>query len=73
MPVYDFACEDCGAEGAAVAEEARVAAPDHCVVLCDKCAGFCAVDAITFPDKDQMKAYLQQLVRERQAREVAHD
>lgn len=57
-----------GAEG-----KARVAEPMNCVVLCDECAGFCAVESITFPDKEQTKLLIQQLVREQHAREVAHD
>jgi NAD-dependent dihydropyrimidine dehydrogenase PreA subunit len=39
----------------------EVASPDNCVVLCDKCAGFCPQDAITFPDKNEFKKVLQRL------------
>jgi len=38
-----------------------VANPDNCVVLCDKCAGFCPNQAISFPDKEQMRQLLQRL------------
>lgn len=42
-----------------------VAKPENCVVLCDKCAGFCPQHAISFPDKAQLKQRLRQLVHER--------
>ena len=45
----------------------RVADADNCVVLCDKCAALCNEDAITFPDKAEMRALLQRLIRERRA------
>lgn len=62
-----------GVFGADEAEgKVRVAAPDSCVVLCDKCAAFCAVGAITFPDKEKTKALIQKLVRERHPREAQH-
>ncbi|MCL4845126.1 MAG: ferredoxin family protein [Acidobacteria bacterium] len=51
-----------------VEEKMRVAAPDNCVVLCDKCAALCATDAITFPDKGETRALLQRLVRETRTR-----
>ena len=41
-----------------------VANPQNCVVLCDKCAGFCPQDAITFPNKEQLKQRLRELVQE---------
>lgn len=41
-----------------------VANPTNCVVLCDKCAGFCPEEAITFPNKDEFKKLLQRLLRE---------
>lgn len=40
----------------------EVADPNNCVVLCDKCAGFCPVEAISFPDKEETKRLLQKLV-----------
>jgi len=49
----------------------RVAQPDNCVVLCDKCAAMCNEDAITFPDKAEMRSLLQRLIRERRARAAA--
>jgi NAD-dependent dihydropyrimidine dehydrogenase PreA subunit len=42
----------------------EVAEPDNCVVLCDKCAGFCPQDAISFPDKEEMKRLIGRLLRE---------
>lgn len=42
----------------------EVAHPQNCVVLCDKCAGFCPQDAITFPNKEQIKQRLIQLLEE---------
>jgi NAD-dependent dihydropyrimidine dehydrogenase PreA subunit len=40
----------------------EIADPDNCVVLCDKCAGFCPVEAISFPDKEETKRLLQKLM-----------
>ncbi len=40
----------------------EVANPQNCVVLCDKCAGFCPQEAITFPDKEQFKKVLKDLL-----------
>ncbi len=48
----------------------RVAVPDNCVVLCDKCAPLCGTTAITFPDKSEMRMLLQRLVREARRRAV---
>lgn len=42
----------------------KVAAPDNCVVLCDKCGSSCAAEAITFPDKEETKKVLQRFLRE---------
>ena len=41
-----------------------VANPTNCVVLCDKCAGFCPEEAIEFPNKDEFKKLLQRLLEE---------
>lgn len=41
-----------------------VANPTNCVVLCDKCAGFCSEEAIEFPNKDEFKKLLQRLLEE---------
>jgi NAD-dependent dihydropyrimidine dehydrogenase PreA subunit len=46
------------------AAKMEVLNPNNCVVLCDKCAAFCPEEAITFPDKEQMKKVIQQLLRE---------
>lgn len=45
-------------------EKAEVADPGNCVVLCDKCAVFCAQGAITFPDKAATKRLVRDLLRE---------
>ncbi len=42
----------------------EVGSPDQCVVLCDKCAASCSQDAISFPDKDEMKRHLRRLLLE---------
>jgi len=42
----------------------QVANPMNCVVLCDKCTGFCPEEAITFPDKDEFKKVLQKLLQQ---------
>lgn len=42
----------------------EVAEPDNCVVLCDKCAGFCPQDAISFPDKEETKRLILKLFQE---------
>jgi NAD-dependent dihydropyrimidine dehydrogenase PreA subunit len=42
----------------------EVADPANCVVLCDKCAGFCAQEAISFPDKEEIKKLLTKLLKE---------
>ena len=42
----------------------EVANPDNCVVLCDKCAGFCPEEAIFFPDKEATKQLLGGLLQE---------
>ncbi len=49
----------------------EVVAPDNCVVLCDKCVASCGQDAIRFPDKDETKALLKQLLAAQQARAPA--
>lgn len=40
----------------------KVINPYNCVVLCDKCALFCPTEALTFPDKEQFKAHLREIV-----------
>jgi NAD-dependent dihydropyrimidine dehydrogenase PreA subunit len=41
----------------------EVVNPLNCVVLCDKCAGFCPQQAISFPDKAEIKHHIGQLLR----------
>ena len=50
-------------------EKAEVAAPGNCVVLCDKCAAFCAREAISFPDKGETKRLISALLREIQPKD----
>jgi NAD-dependent dihydropyrimidine dehydrogenase PreA subunit len=64
-------CGDCleaCANGVFLLDEAagkmRVAEPDNCVVLCDKCAAMCTQGAITFPDQTKMRTLLRHLVQE---------
>ena len=38
--------------------------PANCVVLCDKCAGFCSEEAIGFPKKEELKELLQKLLEQ---------
>ena len=45
-------------------DKAEVGEPGNCVVLCDKCKGFCAVEAISFPDKKLTKDLLKRLLEE---------
>lgn len=39
----------------------EVANPNNCVVLCDKCKGFCEVEAISFPDKEETKRLIKDM------------
>lgn len=41
-----------------------VANPENCVVLCDKCAGACKQEAISFPDVQATRQLLRQLLTE---------
>lgn len=41
-----------------------VSNPFNCVVMCDKCAGFCPLEAISFPDKGATKELLAELVKQ---------
>ena len=36
----------------------KVVNPQNCVVLCDKCKAFCDQEAISFPDKEELKRWL---------------
>lgn len=45
-------------------DKVEVAEPNNCVVLCDKCAGFCPSDAISFPDKKMIKQLIGKILRE---------
>ncbi|MCX6645311.1 MAG: ferredoxin family protein [bacterium] len=47
----------------------EVSNPSNCVVLCDKCAGFCKVEAISFPDKEETKRLIRSLLREKDGHE----
>lgn len=38
-----------------------VSQPTNCVVGCDSCAQICPVEAITFPDKNHLRATLRNL------------
>ncbi len=46
----------------------ELAAPDNCVVLCDKCAAFCDSGAISFPDKEETKKLVMRLLRDPRAK-----
>lgn len=41
----------------------RVVEPNQCVVLCDKCALSCPSGAISFPDREETKKLLRELVK----------
>ncbi len=43
-----------------------VSRPLNCVVGCDSCAKICPVQAITFPDKDELRQRLRELRAEMQ-------
>lgn len=61
-------CLDTCPNGVFVLDEneikAVVSVPDNCVVLCDKCAGFCTTGAISFPDKEETKKTVVRLLAE---------
>jgi len=42
----------------------KVIHPENCVVLCDKCAGFCPTESIHFPDKAETKKLIGRLLKE---------
>ena len=73
--IDEDACTDCGEcrevcpNGVYEPDEAegkmKVAHPENCVVLCDKCAGFCPNEAIHFPDKKETKELVGRLLRNR--------
>lgn len=44
--------------------QAEVFDPENCVVLCDKCAGFCDQNAISFPNKTSTKVLVSELLKE---------
>lgn len=48
----------------------RVVAPLNCVVLCDKCALLCPVEAISFPSKKETMVILNQLFSARSRKET---
>lgn len=41
--------------------------PYNCVVLCDKCATFCDQEAISFPDKEEIKKLISRILTEMRA------
>jgi NAD-dependent dihydropyrimidine dehydrogenase PreA subunit len=43
-------------------DKVEVREPDNCVVMCDKCAGFCEQEAISFPDKKEIKRLIDSLL-----------
>jgi len=45
-------------------EKAEVKEPNNCVVMCDKCAGFCEQEAISFPDKEETKRLIRNMQKE---------
>jgi NAD-dependent dihydropyrimidine dehydrogenase PreA subunit len=49
--------------------KAEVSNPYNCVVLCDKCTLFCPSEAISFPDKDQFKKLLRELISKYRTKE----
>lgn len=46
------------------AAKVEVGEPNNCVVLCDKCKGFCDVEAISFPDKEETKRLIRNMQKE---------
>ena len=62
-------CVDMCSNGVYVLHEAQsraqVAEPNNCVVLCDKCAGFCPQGAISFPDREETKKLIGRLLQQR--------
>lgn len=45
------------------ADKVEVGEPYNCVVMCDKCAAFCIQDAISFPDKKEIKRLIDSLLK----------
>lgn len=41
----------------------KVVNPMNCVVLCDKCKAFCEQNALSFPDKEDMKRFIAERMR----------
>jgi NAD-dependent dihydropyrimidine dehydrogenase PreA subunit len=54
------------------ANKMTVANPANCVVLCDKCAGFCPEEAVEFPNKDEFKKVLQLLLQQVREKTLTH-
>lgn len=42
----------------------KVVNPTNCVVLCDKCMAFCEQDALSFPDKEAIKRFVGERMRD---------
>ncbi|MGA2330083.1 MAG: 4Fe-4S dicluster domain-containing protein [Bryobacteraceae bacterium] len=54
-----------------VDQKMHVASSNNCVPTCDRCVTSCPNEAISFPDKEEMKKLLQQLRQQIQARPLA--
>ncbi len=52
-----------------VSNRPTVAKPNTCVVGCDSCAQICPVEAISFPNKDDLRATLRRLRAQIEAQE----
>jgi ferredoxin len=53
-----------------VDQKMLIESPNNCVPMCDRCVTSCPNEAISFPDKEEMKKLLQQLRQQVQARPV---
>lgn len=46
-------------EGLCKRPKMRIAKPYNCIVLCSACEKICAAGAISFPDKEEFKQYVE--------------
>lgn len=53
--------------------QVNVKVPTNCVVLCDKCAKLCPVEAISFPDKDETQKLLVLMFQSRNKQKISPD
>ncbi len=71
----DRVCSDFCKNGVFSWDEANqrpiVENPLNCVVGCETCAQLCPTEAITFPDKDELRATLRRLREEMKQQEAA--